>query len=629
MTTRSHMIGISRRRLLRYGASLITLPVCLWFLHMQMGPLLLSHVPAQIAAVSPTSWGLAAALSALSLWSVGRYDGVAHRHLQTGVPDTQARRAGTVVIALSQTLGFGIATGAAARWRMLPGLSCVQAVALSMFVTASFLAGWSILTALMCLLLPAPGWTQLPAIAVLAVLPITLWCGAAPGGALSRLLRLPTLRASAAILGWTALDTFAAALALYVLLPPGVDVGFLTLLPVYLLAIGAALISGSPGGVGPFELVLLGLLPDADPVALLSGIIAFRLCYYAGPAVMALLAMARPLPFCRPTEDHPLPTLIHAPRAEVGVIRQNGGWLMSHGTSGASAVWATRQTLTALHDPIAGTMQDALNQLRSAAAARNLIPCLYKTTARCVLAARQARWQVLHLADEAVLDPLEYTLAHPARRRLRRKLRQAAQAGITCPSPRTLPVAAMEIIDRAWQKARGPARARTMGQFDPAYLATQHVVLAWQGGQLAGFASFHTSSREWCLDLMRADPDGTMQAVLHHAITEAQTVGMPRLSLAAVPACPDPTSALHRWVARQVITRAGGPGLRQFKSAFAPRWQPLYAAAPSRLGLMLALLDIAWTVRSAPPVTTPRPTNASPSPHDEDENYEFAPARAS
>jgi len=40
-------------------------------------------------------------------------------------------------------------------------------------------------------------------------------------------------------------------------------------------------------------------------------------------------------------------------------------------------------------------------------------------------------------------------------------------------------------------------------------------------------------------------------------------------------------------------TSQGGAGLRQFKSAFAPRWERLYLAAPNRLALALAAVDIA------------------------------------
>ena len=67
------------------------------------------------------------------------------------------------------------------------------------------------------------------------------------------------------------------------------------------------------------------------------------------------------------------------------------------------------------------------------------------------------------------------------------------------------------------------------------------------------------------------------------------------------------------------VAKAGGPGLRQFKSAFAPRWVPRYAAAPGPIRLAICLADIAREVHNPPPLSKQTASSA----HVFDENYEL------
>ena len=103
----------------------------------------------------------------ISFLAVGRYDAVAHRHFQTGVPKRQVGISGTVAIALSQTLGLGVLTGALARWRMLPGIGMGLALKLSGFVCLTFIAALAIIAACACLIFQHPPAMFWPAIAVL------------------------------------------------------------------------------------------------------------------------------------------------------------------------------------------------------------------------------------------------------------------------------------------------------------------------------------------------------------------------------------------------------------------------------------------------------------------------------
>ena len=158
---------------------------------------------------------------------------MAHKHFATRVPEVPARIAGTFSIAIAQTLGFGLFTGALVRWRLLRYVSLGMALKLSAFVSVSFMVCWAVVTALACILLPSPDWTFAPATLVLLTLPIGIavmfrWPNLTVGNVI---FRFPNLSCSFSILGWTLIDTVAMAGAIYVLLPNGANISFATFLP--------------------------------------------------------------------------------------------------------------------------------------------------------------------------------------------------------------------------------------------------------------------------------------------------------------------------------------------------------------------------------------------------------------
>lgn len=617
MSVPSVAAGPAARRLFRAAYPLAIAGLCLWLLGQRLGGISVADIGALAGTVGPWNWLGAILAAGVSFWAVGRYDGVAHRHFGTGLPARAARRAGVLAIAFSQTLGFGLATGAFARWQLLPGLSPLAALRLTLFVAVSFLIALGALICAAALILRAPPalpvWAAGAGLALAAgLVALAFACPVLRVGRYH--LRLPSLPAMAAITGWTFVDTAAAALVLALLLPPEAGIGWFMLFPAYLLALGAALISGTPGGVGPFELTLLAVLPQADPQMIMAGIVAYRAIYFAIPALIAggvlLRAHFRVAKPCCPgggqAED---PNMDTAP-AEVGLLRQNGGrMLVSHGVQMAS--FATAQCRVGLFDPIAGALPDTLNTLAKHARQENRLPCLYKCNARSAALARAQGWPVLRIAQEAVLRPDTFDISGRAHRQLRRKLRHVAKAGVrVVRAGPDLPLGRMQGLDAAWQDAHGPARGTTMGRFEPGYLAGQRVYLAWMGDRLVGFITFHTAAQDWCLDLLRPAPDapdGTVHGLICAALEDARTQALPRLSLAALP--------------DHALARCGRTGLAQFKRSFAPRFEPRYAAAPNRAALALALADIARAVHWPDPLPGP---GARALPHDDHEQNGIA-----
>ncbi len=603
--------------------------VCLWLLSEQVDDVDYGALWASVLSATPWQWGLALTFSAISFMAVSRYDVIAQRHFQMHRSTSEAMTVGATAIGLGQTLGAGAVVGTFVRWRMMPDLSLKDAARITAFVTVTFLAAMAVTIAIAALILPTPHVPSFlpPVILAVAFLVVVLAFVFPVLPRQGSRLSLPTLPAMAALLTLCLIDTIFAALALFVLLPPDLSLSFAVLLPVFLIALGAAIFSGTPGGVGPFELTLLAMLPHHSEASLLAGVLAFRAIYYALPALLAGLVflrhLAKPRPARVPRQHRAYEAYDNAPlstvsRAELGVIRQNGGALLSCEAGRYGAV-RIGQTLVALFDPIEGDAHAMARPLKNAARAQNRIACKYKISARQAVKTRKAGWAVVHISDEAVLTPSQHSTAGSTYRQLRRKLRQAEKADldVSHPEAHMLPLGDMAHVSAAWEAKHGIPKGLTMGRFDDFYVGCQTVFLAYQGDQLVGFVSFHTTTHEWCLDLMRVlpeAPDGTMHLLVQKAIEAAAAADVPRLSLAAAPALPEGKTALERKIRDYHFKHAGGAGLRQFKACFAPRWEPLFMAAPGPAQLSLAALDLtrAVNLRSAPatPIACAQPAQA-------------------
>lgn len=568
-----------------------------------------------LAEVTAPRWIAAAAFTGLSFWMVGRYDLLVHRHLGSGIHPAQATRTGAAAIAISQTTGFGLAVGTLVRWRLLPQLGMAGALHFVALVSATFVASWATLTALAVLLtpglaLPVPGARVIAALIVAGAAVAVPICLVRPG--FCARLRLPTTRTLAAMLPLAAADLVAAAMAFICFLPVLPDVGILELMTAFSIAYGFGLVSGSPGGIGPFEVILLALLPDADPAALLAAIAGWRMVYFVLPALLGLIVLARgpqeapaaPLDRTVQTADARTAEVVAAaPRAEAGLIHAGHAGILNHN----GTLWAI--TARGNHSLVLLSCLEApgpalRSALAGAAKEGARLPCLYKIDARHAASARAEGWSVARSGAEAVLDPVTWSETGAARAGLRRKLRRAENAGIT--TAEIMPLdhdADLTRVDAAWCATQGPARGFTMGRYAPAYVARQRTLAASLDGRICAFVTFHRSRGEWVLDLVRHDdaPDGTIHALICHALAAARADGCPRLSLAAVP-CPPPflPARLQEACAR----RMGTAGLAQFKSSFAPRWEARYIAAPGPMSLAICWADIARSVARPPSVST-------------------------
>ena len=566
----------------------------LWLLSERLAEVDLAAVTQALSGVSQLHWAGAILMTAISFWAVGHYDAVLHRYFATGLPDAVTRRAGICAIAVSQTLGLGVITGAILRWRMLPGQSLWQAARLTAAVALSFLAGWAVVTAVILLVLPAAPFKGAALAVALVAFGMGVTCLIAPRWG----IRWPNGFTLGRLITLCAVDTLAAAAAFYLLCPDPLILPFTTLLPAFLLALGAGLATGTPGGLGAFEVTLLALLPMADPAPVLAAILAWRLTYYALPALLgaavAIMGPRRPSLVIAPTTR-----LTTKDSPEMGLAAQGCLAIQPVG-QGEWLVGRTGHVMAALFTPSAGASMAALSHC---ARTESRLPVLYKCTARLAASARAAGYTPLLIARDAWLCPQTYRLGTSARAGLRRKLRRAEAAGITVTCPDILPWPHLELIAAHWSKAHGGERGFSMGRYSRSYLSRQRVYVAWQNGSPVAFVSFHIGAQIWTLDLMRhaaALPNGTMHSLVQAAIDDAARANLSRLSLAAVP-----ESAFHQSTRRttrllRAMTGEDGAGLAQFKSAFAPQWQRLYMAAPNRPCLIFAAASLARAILHPP-----------------------------
>ena len=571
----------------------------LWYLSRHLAEIDAARVVSALQTIQPGQWAGGVLATGASFWAVGRYDGVVHRFLATRTPAPQARRAGIAAIAISQTLGMGLLTGSVVRWRLLPDHSLWQATRLSLIVALSFLAGWAVVTATVLVILPPPLPMLRPVAAtILAVVSVLVLFSILRADRFAA-MRFPPFRTIVRIIALAGCDTGAAALCFIILMPVSAHLPADILIPAFMLALGAGLATGTPGGVGPFELTLVTLLPATEPEPLLAAILAFRLIYYAIPALLAgVLVILGPKASATPAagfllEDTAvlLPTL----RAEAQIIQQ--GQFEFWKDNAHPSFWMLAnagQALVVLGDPFGTPSRAADINLRHFAKTRDQLLCHYKCSARRAATLRRSGYATALICQDAILSPQTFDPRAPARAPLRRKLRKAEKVGVRIVAAQgPLPLRCMAAVSAAWVRNRGSERGFSMGCFHPPTLQTQAVYLAYIGQELVAFLSFYTGANDWSLNLMRYSdkaPDGTVYALMVHAIQDAAALGLQRISLAAVP--PNHAGGLCRLIERA----SGGSGLRQFKSAFAPDWVPLYMAAPTKVALGLAGLEIARAI---------------------------------
>jgi uncharacterized membrane protein YbhN (UPF0104 family) len=137
-----------------------------------------------------------------------------------------------------------------------------------------------------------PGINRLLALALLcAVAAYLIWSWLHPRtlGKSRWLVRLPSGPLVLAQILIGLLDLTAAALAMYVLIPSGLDIGLLRLMAVFIAATLLGFASHAPAGLGAFDATILIGLGSEDREQVLAALLMFRFLYHFVPLSIALI----------------------------------------------------------------------------------------------------------------------------------------------------------------------------------------------------------------------------------------------------------------------------------------------------------------------------------------------------
>jgi uncharacterized membrane protein YbhN (UPF0104 family) len=247
------------------------------------------------------------------------------------IPYRVAMLASFTSYSIGHNVGASVLTGGAVRYRIYStwGLDAIAVTKLCFVAGLTFWLGNATVLGLGIAYVPgaAAAIDQLPewfnrglAVVILAVLGSYIvwvwqrpriigrhgWRVTLPGGPLTLLQ-----------IGIGIVDLAFCALAMFMLLPVEPNIGFVTLMVIFVAATLLGFASHAPGGIGVFDAAMLVALWQYDKQKLLAGLLLFRLLYYVVPFVLSLLilggrevllgvqgrANAPPVPADAPTPD--------------------------------------------------------------------------------------------------------------------------------------------------------------------------------------------------------------------------------------------------------------------------------------------------------------------------------------
>jgi uncharacterized membrane protein YbhN (UPF0104 family) len=287
------------------GVGLGLLVLSLWVLGDVLAQFQLDELVSELRSIGLGALGWSVAFTALAFTALAGYEYFALRFAGRRLRLRHVTLGAFVAQSIAHTTGFAAVVATSLRYRMYAplGLDLMDVAKVQAFFVFTFCLGLATLSGVVIVLEP-----QLPA--YLVPLPLWLWrliALSALAAVLSYLLWSARTHHPLRILGQTILpprpgvtfvqitlgfiDLGAGAAALWVLLPPGFEVGYLALLGMFLAAIILGAVSHVPGGLGVFEgamLLQLGPAPE-QTAAVVGALLAYRAVFYLLPFMLGCL----------------------------------------------------------------------------------------------------------------------------------------------------------------------------------------------------------------------------------------------------------------------------------------------------------------------------------------------------
>ena len=260
-----------------------------------------------------------------------------------------------------------------------------------------------------------------------------------------------------------------------------------------------------------------------------------------------------------------------------------------------------------LGGPVAmpGREAEALAELTAYCEESGLTPALLAADTAERNLATAAGYSAMQIGVEAVLDVPSFSTSGKRRSNVRHSVSRARREGVSVvrydtsarTATRTRQVAA---VSEQWLLDKGgPELGFTLGRFDPGRLDDQEVYIAveQEGGEGEHVVAFVTwlpydEGRAAVLDLMRRAhhcPPGVMELLVVDSVGDFARRGRVRASLGGVPlATTEDREGLSQRLLGWLYEHGGvyeAAGLFRFKDKFAPVWEPMWLAYPTRAHL--------------------------------------------
>jgi uncharacterized membrane protein YbhN (UPF0104 family) len=302
-TDKEHSPSSFREQVLHWfgpAFAVVALLAALVLLYFELKDHSWQEIVAALKALPARNVALAILLTAVNYTILSGYDALAIWYLRRPLKLSQLMFGAFVSYAMSHNFTWMLG-GTATRFRLYTawGFTPVQVVKLFALIGLTFWTGFCALAGIVFLTQPMPIPKQLH-----APLETTFWLGPVLLGILSLYLIGCAIGKPISVLRWriefpplrlalmqglvASCDLLLYAAVMYVLMPPGVDIGYWRFANVVLLALGVAIISHVPGGVVVLEVAVLELVPHDDPTAIFGSLLAFRAIFYLLPLIVAV-----------------------------------------------------------------------------------------------------------------------------------------------------------------------------------------------------------------------------------------------------------------------------------------------------------------------------------------------------
>lgn len=275
----------------------------IWFLYRKVSHYSLAEIQASLLQIPRSRLMAATGLTILNYVILTGYDALALRAIDKPLSVGRTMLVSFVGSVISFNFGALVGGGLArSRFYYLWGFSLADILHLVTMLALTFWIGAFGLAGIVLLIDPPPVPDVLGVSSQgLRFLSVLLILGASGYLALCIFWRRPVLvrkksftlpRPSIALaqmfVAWA--DLLLAASCLFVLMPTNLGLDFVQFLSLYLLAAVVAVVSHIPGGTGPFELVILYLLPDSQARAAVAALLCFRVIYFYLPLLVVAAA---------------------------------------------------------------------------------------------------------------------------------------------------------------------------------------------------------------------------------------------------------------------------------------------------------------------------------------------------